>query len=42
MSRQTSILSMGVTYRCMGISHSLGVDKKRPFFNSKFNYYDVF
>ena len=31
MSRQTSILSMGVTYRCMGISHSLGVDKKRPF-----------
>ena len=22
---------MGVTYRCMGISHSLGVDKKRPF-----------
>lgn len=26
------MLSMGVTYRCMGNSYSLGTDKERPFF----------
>ena len=32
ISQQTSVLCMGVTYRCMGVSYSLGTDKERPFF----------
>ena len=32
ISRQASIVYMGVTYRCMGVSYGLGTGKERSFF----------
>ena len=41
ISQQTSILCMGVTYRYMGTSHSLGVDKERSFYICQYHMKEI-